>query len=236
MASTIYEIDPNADTVIILRSPMDGEYFARWDDSAFDNLEVLDQLPFSMNEYVEVLDANDTEVHQASAEDVVPIIPEGSVLYYVSSCHLMMYSPVFKAALSPETWGEGHKKTDGRYYITADDWEEEVFLLLMNMLHLRCLEIPRTLSLELMAKIGILVDYYDCVDAVKFFTTTWMGPIRDECVPRAYCRELVLNIWVSYVFGDEDLFLVATQTAITYCDESTLRTLDLPISSTVSGK
>lgn len=50
MASVIYEIDPDADTVIILRSPEDGEYFACWDDSPFDNLDILDQLPFSITE------------------------------------------------------------------------------------------------------------------------------------------------------------------------------------------
>jgi hypothetical protein len=132
MASAVHAIDPNTDTAIILRSPGDGKHFACCDDSAFDNLDMFDQLPFTMLEQdTQVSDSNNTDDDQMHFEttatkkpdDTIPIIPEGSVLYYVSSRHLIFASPVFKAALSSNTWCDGRKKIDGHYYIT---WSSSV--------------------------------------------------------------------------------------------------------------
>ncbi|KAI4644076.1 uncharacterized protein J4E78_009659 [Alternaria triticimaculans] len=122
MAPVVHEIDPDADTVIILRSPGDGEYFAWWDDSPFDNLDILDQLPFSMKEWdTKMSISDDIEVHQPPARAfitkesdwVILNVPEGSVLYLVSSRHLELASPVFKAALSPNRLRETLRRTIG---------------------------------------------------------------------------------------------------------------------------
>jgi hypothetical protein len=244
MASAQHEIDPNADTIIILRSSGNPEYFALWDNSPFENLDALAQLPFCLAaEDVETTNTNDTTAHQAptegitntSLEHTIPVVPVGSVLYCVSSRHLTLASPVFRKMLSPDGFREGYKKPDGRYYIVAEDWEEEAFLLFLNMLHTRGRKIPPRVSLELLAKVGILVDYYDCEDAVEFFTTTWRESL-DSSVPPEYCRDLILHLWVSYVFRDAYRFRLATNWAASYCDESTLRTLGLPIPPEVSGK
>ena len=245
MAPVIHEIDPDADTVIILRSPGDGEYFAWWDDSLFHNLDILDQLPFSMKEWdTKMSISDDIEVHQSPARAfitkesdwVILNVPEGSVLYLVSSRHLMLASPVFKAALSPGTWSEGCKQADGRYHITADDWEEEAFLLFMNMLHLRSPQIPKSVSLELMAKIEILVDYYNCASAVEFFTAVWMNKIYGDKMEGEYCRESILLLWVFYLFGSKDCVALLVEIMTFYCNESKLRTLGLPIPQSLSGK
>jgi hypothetical protein len=244
MASAQHEIDPNADTIIILRSPGNPEYFALWDNSPFENLDALAQLPFSLAvEDVETTNTNDTTVHQAptevitvpSLEYTIPVVPVGSVLYGVSSRHLTLASPVFRKMLSPDGFREGYKKPDGRYYIVVEDWEEEAFLIFLNMLHLRSCKIPRHANLELLAKVGILVDYYDCENAVESFTTRWMESF-DGDVPSEYCRDLLLHVWVSYVFRDAYRFRVATNGAAGYCNEGTLRTLGLPIPPEVSGK
>ena len=93
MASAQHEIDPNADTIIILRSPGNPEYFALWDNSPFENLDALAQLPFSLAaEDIETMNTNDTTVHQAPTEGItttglehtIPDVPVGSVLYCVS--------------------------------------------------------------------------------------------------------------------------------------------------------
>ncbi|KAL1797154.1 hypothetical protein ACET3X_003760 [Alternaria dauci] len=239
MASAIHKIDPNGDTIIILRSPANPEYFALWDDSPFDNLDILGQLPFSMAD--EVLDKSEAAVHQAPSNDfeimksehTIPDTPVGSILYHVSSAHLRMASPVFRKMLSPDAFREGHRKSDDRYYINADDWEEEVLLLFLNMLHLRSRKIPQRVDLELLAKIGIIVDYYDCGDAVEFFTTSWVYHTCAKNVPFAYSREVLLRLWVSYVFRDEYGFSAMTHIAISYCNESAMRTLGLPIPQAV---
>ncbi|KAI4915328.1 hypothetical protein J4E85_010453 [Alternaria conjuncta] len=245
VAPVVHEIDPDADTVIILRSPGDGEYFAWWDDSPFDNLDILDQLPFSMKEWdTKMSISDDIEVHQSPARAfitkeldwVILNVPEGSVLYLVSSRHLELASPVFKAALSPGTWSEGCKQADGRYHITADDWEEEAFLLFMNMLHLRSPQIPKTVSLELMAKLGILIDYYNCASAVEFFTSVWMNKIYGDKMEGEYCRESILLLWVFYLFGSKDCVALLVEIMTFYCNESKLRTLGLPIPQSLSDE
>ncbi|CAN9310370.1 unnamed protein product [Alternaria sp. RS040] len=247
MASVQHVIDPKADTIIILRSPGNPgnpEDFALWDNSPFENLDALAQLPFSLAaEDVETTNTNDNTVHQAppegiimtSLEHTIPDVPVGSVLYCVSSRHLILASPVFRKMLSPDGFREGYKKPDGRYYIVAEDWEEEAFLIFLNMLHLRGRKIPRYANLELLAKVGILIDYYDCEDAVESFTNRWVESFNGD-VPSEYCRDLLLHIWVSYVFRDAYRFRVATNGAAGYCDEGTLRTLGLPIPPEVSGK
>lgn len=130
MASAQHVIDPNADTIIILRSPGNPEYFALWDNSPFENLDALAQLPFCLAaEDVETTNTNDTTVHQAptegitvtSLEHTIPVVPVGSVLYCVSSRHLTLASPVFRKMLSPDGFREGYKKPDGRHYIVVED-------------------------------------------------------------------------------------------------------------------
>ena len=54
----------------------------------------------------------------------------------------------------------------------------------------------------------------------------------EACLPTTYCRDLVLWIWVAWVFDIEEHFKEATATAIKQCTES-LQTMDLPIPEVV---
>lgn len=216
-----------------------------WDDPELDTLKALAELPLYLEDECGVKsDMGDIEVQQSPADtstapipaNAVPLIPERPVLYYVSSHHLMLASHVFCAALVPQRWNEGHKKADGRYYITADDWDEQAFFLLMNMLHARTNQVPEPVSLEMLTKIGVLIDYYDCGNAVEFFTTAWLRNLRKNGLRYEYSRKLILWLWISYIFRKEDVFQRATRIAIAYCNESSLRTLGLPILDLVLGK
>jgi hypothetical protein len=71
------------------------------------------------------------------------------------------------------------KKSDGYYYITADDWDEAPFFLLLYMLHSQTGVPPQSVSLEMMAKITVIVDYYDCGGAIKIFTNPWLQLLED---------------------------------------------------------
>jgi hypothetical protein len=98
MASAQHVIDPNADTIIILRSPGNPEYFALWDNSPFENLDALAQLPFCLAaEDVETTNTNDNTVHQAPTEGItvtsfehtIPVVPRwvGTVLCFFASSY-----------------------------------------------------------------------------------------------------------------------------------------------------
>ncbi|KNG85439.1 hypothetical protein ANOM_007924 [Aspergillus nomiae NRRL 13137] len=83
-----------------------------------------------------------------------PQNPEFRIL--VSSSHLTSVSPVFKSALDG-TWKEGHAlRTAGSVNITVDGWDLEALLILLRICHCKNDQIPRTLSLELLAKVTVL--------------------------------------------------------------------------------
>lgn len=160
---------------------------------------------------------------------------EEEIHYHVSSRHLQLASSWFKRALTKEAWAES-ELVDGQYRISAQDWDEDALLLVLNILHLRNKQVPRTVSLDMLAKIAILVDYYSCGEAVELFTDMWIKDAKMKAaVPQSYCRDLVLWIWISWVFDLSQQFAKATAVAVSQCTEA-MQTLNLPISEKVTSE
>jgi hypothetical protein len=159
------------------------------------------------------------------------------VYYYVSSRHLMLASPWFQRALTEGGWSEsGRSNNDERFHITAEDWDVDAFLILINAFHLRNKQVPRAVSLELLAKIAVLVDYYDCSEAIELNANIWIDELKaKEVLPSTYCRDIVLWTCIAWVFGRADLLQSASAVAIRHSTES-FQTLELPIPARVSGK
>lgn len=136
--------------------------------------------------------------------------------------------------MSDGTWSESSsQEADGLFHVGASDWDDKAFMILLDILHLKHRHVPRRVSLEMLAKIGVLIDYYECSEALEFFTDMWIEHIRIESeVPGDYCRDLVLWVWVTWFFDMGDFFKRATEVFIKQSDEE-LRTLDLPIPSRI---
>lgn len=162
---------------------------------------------------------------------------ESIVLYYVSSHHLRSASPWFRRALASGNWVEsGRDENDGLIHILAEDWDSAAFLILLKIFHLKHRQVPRKIPLEDLAKIAVLVDYYECAEAVELFTNMWKEAlIASAPVPSTYCRNLTLWVWVAWVFEWIPQFNDATLVAIKECPEP-LPTLELPFPSRVSGR
>jgi hypothetical protein len=160
-----------------------------------------------------------------------------NVQFRVSSRHLMLASPWFNRALKREGWSESARdEEDGLFHITAEDWDADAFLILLNIFHLRNRQVPRAVSLDMIAKIAVLVDYYECEESIELFTAMWIKSLKENTpVPSVACRNLVLWIWTSWVFDIGDCFKRATAVAIKSSVEN-FHTLGLPIPSRVSGK
>jgi hypothetical protein len=95
---------------------------------------------------------------------------------------------------------------------------------------------PRRVSLELLAKIAVLVDYYGCYEAVEVFAELWLQELKSQRqLPAHVSRELVLWLCVSWVFGDADTFTSVTSTALQQ-SQGPLPTLGLPIPERIIGK
>jgi len=154
---------------------------------------------------------------------------EFAVNLRVSSKHLILASRYFKTALNGP-WTQASSPGCSRS-IYANDWDPEAFLILMSIIHGRNQQVPRVIGLELLAKIAVLVDYYDCHEAVEVFAEIWLRELRSQ-LPAQVGRELVLWLCVSWVFGYAEVFTFVTTTALQQSQEP-LPTLGLPITEII---
>jgi hypothetical protein len=172
-----------------------------------------------------------------SGETVDQIEEQHEEYFRVSSRHLMLASPWFKHILKNDGWSESRRsEEDGLFNITASDWDANAFLILLNIFHLRHRHIPKTISLEMLSEVAVLVDYYDCSEAVEVYTTLWVDSLKvKEAISSTNCRTLVLWIWTSWVFDMGDSFKKATSVAI-HQTETSFQDLDVPLPTRLVGK
>ncbi len=157
------------------------------------------------------------------------------VHFYVSSRHLILASPKFKCMLSGGKWKEGTRNAvDGRYHISAQEWDIEALLIVLKAIHCRNREVPRKVSLEMLAKIVVLIDYYKCAEVLELFTEIWVKhAMMASPVPSYLCRDLMLWMCIAWVLRIPQVFEKTTTVAVrrTKCE---LPTLELPITVCVS--
>ncbi|EUC39634.1 hypothetical protein COCMIDRAFT_41874 [Bipolaris oryzae ATCC 44560] len=143
---------------------------------------------------------------------------DDEIHYLVSSRHLMLASPWFRRTLTREEFVESLKNpSDGRYHIYANDWDEEALLILLNIFYIQTRQVPATISLEMLAKIAVLIDYYELENAevIERDTKDWITNVRrNAAILSSYCRDLMLWICISRVFCMCEEFKKATAVAI----------------------
>lgn len=103
----------------------------------------------------------------------------------------------------------------GSVEITADSWDIEALLIILRIIHCQSYGIPRKLTLEMLAKIALLADYYDCREAVDCFANTWINAL-EETIPTTYSRDLIMWLWVAWYFQLPAQFKEATSTAMSW--------------------
>ena len=168
---------------------------------------------------------NDTSTDYSSVE-------QGEVRIRLSSKHLTLASPVFKKMLQGP-WRES-TVSSGCQTVDASEWDVETTLILMNILHSRVRSVPRTISLEMLAKIAVLVDYYECYEALELFVDIWIEKLSRN-LPTEYGRDLVLWLAISWVFSKDTLFQGITKVALTE-SRGLLQTFHLPIPQRLVGR
>ncbi|WQF76291.1 hypothetical protein CDEST_01305 [Colletotrichum destructivum] len=157
---------------------------------------------------------------------------ETEIKYLVSSRHLTLASTKFEAEFKGP-WMEGSvKNIDGYYPINASDWDPDALLILMRVFHGQTRSVPRQVGLEMLAKIAVLVDYYDSPEVVEVFASIWIGALKNK-LPTQYGRDMVLWLLISHVFQQDDVFSLMTKIAVIQSTEP-VPTLELPIPSIVT--
>lgn len=145
----------------------------------------------------------------------------------VSAKHLILASSVFRKTLTG-AWKESFTLLEkGSVELTADGWDLEALLVLLRIFHCQHHEVPKNISLELLAKILVLADYYECQPAVRFFFDIWVTPLK-KSFPSTYGRDMVLWLWVSWFFKMPAEFKKATSVVMSQA-KGPVSSLALPI-------
>jgi hypothetical protein len=151
----------------------------------------------------------------------------------VSAKHLSVGSPVFDRMLY-EGWKEGKEfKEKGSIELVVDNWDIDALLVVLNILHSRLHQVPHRLSVEQLAKIAVVADYYDC-QSLAFFSPIWLDGLKGEQVPAVFPRSLVIWLWVSFYFCWEDIFEDATRQCMSCCPDQDYA-FGLPIPKSIIG-
>ncbi|KAL6703036.1 hypothetical protein ACN47E_010312 [Coniothyrium glycines] len=231
----VYIIDPFADTIIYLKRPCSD--FAPWDPAFDSDQEDPRSAESSLSDQDSclgdspILSTPQREEDAVAASKLVVCSGEldAEVQYHVSSRHLMMASSVFRSALSKDGFLESERcGAYNMFHIKTEGWDAEAFLLILNIFHLQNKLVPRVVTLEMLAKVAVLVDYYDCGEALELFTEMWIERIKQSILVPEYNRELRLWILVAWVFKLEDRLKSATRIAIEH-STGFFDTLGLPI-------
>jgi hypothetical protein len=152
----------------------------------------------------------------------------------VSAKHLMLASSVFKKILTGG-WKESVAYLQkGSVEITTEGWDIEALLILLRAIHSQNYHIPRKLTLEMLAKVAVLVDYYECKEAMSVWTTIWIDALEEK-IPSTYSRDLFLWLWISWFFQLPTQFKELTSTAMSQSNGWINNGLGLPIPDKVMG-
>ncbi|OXV05291.1 hypothetical protein Egran_06941, partial [Elaphomyces granulatus] len=167
-----------------------------------------------------------TSSADSSTEEAGCAEPPG-VEMRVSSRHLMLASPYFKRMLSGG-WQESKTlQLQGCLRIKEKDWDAGALQILMDVIHGRTRKVPKVISLETLARIAILADYYECLEVVEMFSSMWMESLKST-IPETFSRDAMLWICISWTFRHSEIFQKATQIAINH-STGPVQTMSLPI-------
>ncbi|KAF5725195.1 hypothetical protein FMUND_58 [Fusarium mundagurra] len=145
-------------------------------------------------------------------ETCIPRLKKTKFRMLVSGKHLELASPIFKTMVTG-SFAEGKADASGFRQITASDWNPEAFKIILTIMHGYNRDVPRSLSLEMLVKVAMIVNYYDCLESVELYTDIWLEGLRSE-LPTVYGRDCVLCMVVSWVFSEPTMFQNMTELAL----------------------
>ncbi|KAI6765945.1 hypothetical protein HG530_007015 [Fusarium avenaceum] len=122
---------------------------------------------------------------------------------------------------------EASKQDDGFYHWKFEDlFDAEAFELVLNIIHGKTRNVPRAVSLDLLAAVASIVDDLECHDTVAFFSQGWI--VSYENLAPTSTNTLAKLILVSFVFENASIFKTVTRLAIQH-SRGTVSSYDLPI-------
>ena len=210
----LYEVDADADTLIVLSTPSTA--FAPWSEVA---------TTASRNG----LTATPRKTFTPDTRDL-----SSEFRLKVSSKHLSLASSHFKNQFKWKWTDPDAAQPDGRVHIQLDGFDPTAVTIVMNIIHGRSRRVPKIIDIETLAKVAVFVEKFQFHEAVDIYIDNWLGQL-EKSLPTEYNRDLVLWIFVAYVFHRSDVFETATRIAISQSN-GPIKTLGLPIRGKIISK
>ncbi|KAG6105603.1 hypothetical protein E4U14_005040 [Claviceps sp. LM454 group G7] len=251
-----YDIDPQGDTILVLRCPNTKQPVWEPTDQVSKPKQKNTIRRRMLFGSVFMYDTEDSRSHDENAHEPTsePIAPtsESNVLndtdsaeshgensehnetqFRLSSRHLALASPVFKTMLNG-VWKESAPPSNWsdcqvRYELAATEWDVEDFLMVMNIVHGRNRQVPVSIDLETLGRISVIVDYYQFQEVAQVFVGLWIDRLSGN-LPTKYGQECVTWMFVSWVFSYSEIFAKMTRVAIKTSEDG-LGTINLPFPS-----
>lgn len=148
--------------------------------------------------------------------------------FLVSSTILRRASCVFDKDLDPDgPWSQLQVQADGFRHKYLEGSDPCALNHVLNIIHFQSSKVPRELDVEELAKVAVVVDYFQCHEAVAFISRLWIHD-NTKLLERTIGRSLLLWLTVAKVFS-RDHILDQIRPIIMRYSVGALGTYDLPI-------
>lgn len=220
MSVVHFTFDPEGDLLLRLQYPTEGE-----------DIQNDSEAPFLTSS-----ESTPTSPPTVSNSDHPSSARAGRVAHMlVSSRHLILASPVFKAMFR-SGFRESHLLASQELAeIDLPEDDPGAFEILLNIIHGHVRKVPEHVDLKELVELSILIDKYQLLDIMKLYIQMWMSRLRDSA-PRTYTADILPWLTISWVFKLQDDFKAISKLAEQgssnrLCDNKTR----LPIPNTVLG-
>lgn len=131
----------------------------------------------------------------------------------VSSKHMMLASPVFKAMLT-HSFQEGTTLHEaGHVEVPLPDEDPVVITMILDIIHGRGRRLPRVVPLKMLALLAATVDKYQLQDPVAVFSDIWIKNAANDIKGQDQ-EGLFLWLSITWVFQDAERFHKVTDILI----------------------
>lgn len=232
----MYEIDPKGDTLFILRNP-DAPFAVPSTREKWLNALPQHQSSESKRQEASITFSEDDATDDtSSSSDVSLMAPveeeEKEIQLRLSSQALRIASKYFDTMMCGD-WNETQSEPSFKYTVKTTDWDQEALIFLMKIIHHQTRTVPRTVTIEMLAKLAMLVDYYDCREAVEPWVEIWVPNLKTD-LSSYYCRDLLLRLTIAWVFSEYGIFRILTKVIIQR-SRGPIQTMGLAIPKIIIG-
>ncbi|KAF5660875.1 hypothetical protein FHETE_8726 [Fusarium heterosporum] len=227
---------PKGDTELVLRRPNFRKFAKSKDEeNSEENATVNENDNESVTTTAPIEEFQDRTSSISTTQDLRELRPSdednrpNEVRFRVSSAHLILASPVFKAMLDGP-FSEGVRNKNGLFEIKAFEWNTIAMVVLMDIIHGHHRSVHPKVTLGLFTEIAMVVDYYQCHEIAETFAAKWVAAWGNEFLT-GYDDTTMPRLFIGWVFGQRDLFDAMVFDILNH-STTPLKT-DLPLPSTV---